>query len=242
MNMWVCSHARGMERKQLERKEEWWMDGKRKVGGDVETLHRCRLSVTREWCKYVSSGHWPRLETLAAIICCDRSWFLWLTALAAELLCHANEQMRRWARLTADQRAALVTSSTHTRTHKLTNRGLDGLHQPASGLRCHKCALHTKHTDISIPVCFQVSVTEVTAHGQTEKKTKHDQSPHKHSRVGITLLLHCVPLHQRAPQICSRQQARGGRMASEFVSVWKIGNKTGKCFTYKTLLLLCKQY
>lgn len=65
-------------------------------------------------------GHWlwlPRLPALlempAAVMCCDRGWFLWLTALAGGLLCHANEQMRRWAGLTADRRATHMTSLTH---------------------------------------------------------------------------------------------------------------------------------
>lgn len=61
------------------------------------------------------------LEMPAAVMCCDRDWFLWLTALAGELFCHANEQIRRWVRLTADRQAAHLASHTCA----LRNRGFD---------------------------------------------------------------------------------------------------------------------
>lgn len=171
-------------------------------------------------CACVSCGPWLRLprmpvllETPAAVMCCDSSWFLWLTALAGELLCHANEQMRRWAGLTADRRAALVTSPrTHTHDKRRVRRSERARERTSLSKNVHSAA---KRTDISIPTGFP-SKCDRGDSSRTNWKQRMIKA-HTRGRVGITLLLHCVPLHQRSPQICSRQQANGCGVASVFI-------------------------
>lgn len=215
---WVAKHQGKEERKEgrkeggricgwKERGRKRWREiQKHSLGADREQL-LIGVSVCARVCTCTEHWLWlPRLPALlekpAVVMCCDRGWFLWLTALAGELLCHANEQMRRWAGLTANQR---VTPMTLHGLKKEVFRWSIWRHKkmPISSA----CTAPDRHLRAQITTC-KGSVTEVATHGQTKKPKTQQQHLKSRSmiilhtntgRVGVTLFLHCVPLHQRNP-------------------------------------------
>lgn len=102
-------------------------------------------------------------------MCCDRGWFLWLTALAGELPCHANERMRRWAGLTTDRQ--VVRSRTRTRG----NKRQDGLRRDVSRPRCHECVRYMTQRCRDSPLTNNKLPSQCDKGGNTKSTHMHGQ-------------------------------------------------------------------
>lgn len=179
--------------------ERGYVNGKKeKRWRETETLQGCCSCASPDWCVCVC-GHWLRLPGLpvllempGAIMCYDRDWFLWLTTLAAALLCHANEQTRILAGLTADRQAVSVISLTRIRKRRDRRADL----APSRDMTTK--SFPTRQTARSL--ANVTSDKQTNAHTQISKQAralKLKNIPHKHS--GVILSSNCVPLRQRNP-------------------------------------------